>query len=207
MCALPIDACLGNNECKKEYQYVLEFCEDKRGKADYDNYCESDTDCNDGQEVCDRRSPEKCSFCNKLPAEVSGNCTCTSAPRCSTCTVFEYYKINGECRPCPANVWLLIALFVGGILAFIWIGYYLNRKKFNLAFMSIGFDYFQVLAIFANTNIAWPNIVVDFMKISLFFSFDINVTAPECVMPDISYEMKWYATMILPIAAGVALVL
>jgi hypothetical protein len=197
---------VGNNECKTGYQYLLEYCIDERSKPGYDNYCESDDDCTGGRVICDLRSPEKCSVCNKLPSEKAGNCTCAPAPRCSLCTVYEYYRINGECRPCPTNVWLLIALFICGILAFIWIGYYLNKKKFNLAFMSIGFDYFQVLAIFANTKIAWPNIVVNFLKISMFFSFDINITAPECVMPDITYEMKWFATMLLPVVAGGALV-
>lgn len=47
--------------------------------------------------------------------------------------------------------------------------------------------------------------IVKMFTISLFFSFDINITAPECAFPDISYESKWYATMLLPVAGGVVL--
>ena len=32
----------------------------------------------------------------------------------------------------------------------------LNRKSVNVAFLSIGIDYFQVLAMFSRSNVKWP---------------------------------------------------
>ena len=36
------------------------------------------------------------------------------------------------------------------------VGYVLNRKSVNIAFLSIGIDYFQVLAMFSRSNVQWP---------------------------------------------------
>ncbi len=35
--------------------------------------------------------------------------------------------------------------------------YMLNRKSVNIAFLSIGIDYFQVLAMFSRSNVKWPD--------------------------------------------------
>ena len=38
---------------------------------------------------------------------------------------------------------------------------FLNSKAVNLAFVSIGVDYFQVLAMFANSRVQWPVMIKD----------------------------------------------
>jgi len=92
-------------------------------------------------------------------------------------------------------------MFITALVSFAVCGYYLNKKKFNLAFISIGFDYFQVLAVFASSDVPWPDIMVDFFRFIEFFSFSIDITAPECVMPDFTFEMKWGITMMIPLFA------
>lgn len=86
-------------------------------------------------------------------------------------------------------------------------GYVLNRREFNLAFITIGWDYFQVLALFASIDIEWPTMVFDFFDFLKFFSFDIDITAPECLTPNLSYENKWALMMLVPVATGLLLVL
>jgi hypothetical protein len=49
--------------------------------------------------------------------------------------------------------WVLILLFVVVALGCCLAGYFLSRKQVNLAFLSIGVDYFQILAIFANSKV------------------------------------------------------
>ncbi len=61
-----------------------------------------------------------------------------------------------QCAKCPDNPWLLIVGFIVIIIAAGIIGYVLNKKSVNTAFLSIGIDYFQVLAIFSRSNIKWP---------------------------------------------------
>lgn len=75
--------------------------------------------------------------------------------RCAACAD-RYYRRAGECVECPSNPWILIVAFLGMALVLCAVGYVLNRKAVNLAFVSIGVDYFQVLAMFANSRITWP---------------------------------------------------
>jgi hypothetical protein len=65
----------------------------------------------------------------------------------------------------------------------------------------------QVLAVFAASDIVWPPLIVKMFTISLFFSFDVNITAPQCAYPDVTYEQVWFATMVLPFMGGFVLFL
>ena len=108
---------------------------------------------------------------NLLPCEpkfaCTGNNECAlgyaSKPpmfRCSSCAT-GYYRRAGECVECPDNPWILaIGFFLGAVGACV-VGYVLNAAQVNLAFVSIGIDYFQVLAMFANSRVQWPAIIKD----------------------------------------------
>lgn len=64
-----------------------------------------------------------------------------------------FYRLDGECAGCPDNPWL-IWVIIGAVLIVAGIaGYILNSKHVHLALLSIGMDYFQVLAIFARSNV------------------------------------------------------
>ena len=78
----------------------------------------------------------------------------------------------------------------------------LNKKEFNLAFITIGWDYFQVLAFFSTIDVAWPTIVLDFFDVLKFFSFSIDIAAPECLSPNITFEMKWILMMLVPLTVS-----
>jgi hypothetical protein len=75
--------------------------------------------------------------------------------RCATCAD-GYYRLAGKCRVCPNNPWVLVVAFIVIVLAVAVVGYVLNRKSVNIAFLSIGIDYFQVLAMFSRSNVKWP---------------------------------------------------
>ena len=120
--------------------------------------CTTDSDCNarsGASGKCSREHPENCARCEMHSLKdgtVLGVCACESSTRCAMCTVGGtathangslvqgYFRQNNECVQCPDNPWLLVLAFVvlvvfGGLA-----GYYLNKKKFNLAFVSIGVD-------------------------------------------------------------------
>ena len=130
--------------------------------------------------------PQAQSRCN-----ARGRCECFDSPRCSMCTVGNrnpikpswneslvmeeggfknpyftkgYYRLNNKCEQCPDQPGLIVALFFIGIIALCIGGWVLNKKSFNVAFISIGVDYFQVLALFARSEISWPPLMRAFFE-------------------------------------------
>ena len=69
------------------------------------------------------------------------------------CMAVGFFRQNGECVPCPRQAWLLILLFFIMAVVLCIGGWLLNRKNVNIAFLSIGVDYFQVLAMFSNAKV------------------------------------------------------
>lgn len=203
---VPELACTGANTCKKGYQWVRDQCEARYAKIGNVS-CSNDRDCDPNPDrECTLANPAECSYCDIVPGASSGICRCSDgATRCSLCSVNTHYKINGKCQKCPDRPELVIAAFLTALLLCGVGSYVLNKKKFNLAFITIGWDYFQVLALFSTVDVAWPTVVLEFLDILKFFSFNIDIAAPECITPDVTYELKWAAIMIIPATVTVIL--
>ena len=73
-------------------------------------------------------------------------------------------------------------------------GYFLNKKSVNIAFLSIGVDYFQVLALFAASKVAWPAFVVAVL------TGVWNLMAVDITTASSAYQ----ATALLKIAVAIA---
>jgi hypothetical protein len=147
--------------------------------------------------------------CTKwVPCEPADAClgsnTCQqqySGVRCSDCAD-RYYKLAGECiqcPDCPACIAIVFLLFgIGCGVA----GYILTRKKINLAVLSIGVDYFQVLAILGQSNrIEWPPEVRQLYNSMSVFNLNLDLMAPECSFPSMAYEDKWSIIQMLPVGS------
>lgn len=80
--------------------------------------------------------------------------------------------------------------------------YYLNRKQVNLGVLSIGVDYFQILAIFARSKVEWPPGLQNLFRVLSAFNFNIDLAAPDCLSPNLGFTTKFLATLGLPLAAG-----
>ena len=94
------------------------------------------------------------------------------------------------------------------IVLFCVLGWYMQDKKVNVAFLSIMVDYFQVLAIFARIKVRWPLWVKQILQILSIFNFNIDLAAPECIIPTFDYKVKWIIMMLLPlIFAGTLLLM
>jgi len=148
--------------------------------------------------ACDRDHPEDCARCNLNNAVLDpttnpgnvrrGTCECVGgAPRCGLCTqrvtypddrpdVKGYFRLNNECQECPDNpelilIGILVVVVMGSIAA-----WWLQKKKINISIMTIGFDYFQILAIFARIDVNWPSWVKDVLEVLSIFNFNIGKT-------------------------------
>ncbi len=143
-----------------------------------------------------------------LPAEAcAGGNFCTSgyvskAPfyACGSCDK-GYYRRGMECARCPDSPWVLVIGFVLLAVSMVGVGYFLNKQNVNIAFLSIAVDYMQVISMFANSRIAWPKAIKDLLQILSAFNLNIEIIAPECIKPDLSYAQKWSGIMMLPITA------
>ena len=145
--------------------------------------------------------------CEPANACLGGNACATgydSQPpnyRCSNCAS-GYYKQAATCVKCPDSpaavfiVFILIVVAVGGL------GFVLSKKGVNIAVASIGVDYFQVLAIFSQANITWPAAIKSLFNILSAFNLNIEIVAPECLIPNVSFVQKWAFILCLPVVVG-----
>jgi hypothetical protein len=172
-----------------------------------------DTSTADGQRFCKSNALNRsaCPFfipCEPTESCLGGPCVPGSeerpccgvgyaGERCATCAE-DYYRINGvcqECPKCPICVFLVFFLMGIGALALGWV---LQRKEINVGLTSIGIDFFQVLAIFAQTRIEWPQAILDIYEALSVFNLNIELTAPECSF-NFGYETKWFLIQCIPL--------
>ena len=156
---------------------------------------------------CYWRKPEDCSVCElrevidheTQSVSVLGRCVCAPALRCTKCTIWTHYRLNGECAECPKNHWVLI---VGIIFAASSLGtacYYMKKRNVNIAYLSVGVDYFQVLAMFAASKTRWPPLIRKIMLWFSMFNLNLDIAAPECAFPDITFTTKWSMIQSVPL--------
>lgn len=118
--------------------------------------------------------------------------------RCATCES-GYYRTNGICKKCPEAPELSIVFFLAMAVAAMAGGYILNKKAINLAFLTIGVDFFQVVSIFAQAKVAWPPQVLELFRILSAFNLNLDTLNLECSVKGITYSEKWAAAMALPV--------
>ncbi len=127
--------------------------------------------------------------------------------RCALCAP-KHYRRGGECIKCPNQAWMLIVIFFGMLMLLGLAGYFLHKKKMHFAFVSIGIDYFQVIAMFANSRVRWPPAITMLFRILSSFNLSLDITAPECSLPNMKYHMKWFFVEGMPLGIiGIMIVL
>ena len=75
--------------------------------------------------------------------------------------------------------WLLPLLLGISILGASFAMFIFTKMKVNLAVMSIGIDYFQVLSMFSKAKVRWPPEIKWLFHQLQWFSFDVDMTGPE----------------------------
>ncbi|KAA0162016.1 hypothetical protein FNF27_08106 [Cafeteria roenbergensis] len=129
-------------------------------------------------------------------------CEGYTSERCSQCVQGKYYRINGECEKCPDQPWLIFVLFFLAAAVLSFAAWMLNARQVNIAFVAIGVDYFQVLALFARARVRWPNILKGLFRWLSAFNLNIELAAPECAIPEVTFSLKWFLVMALPVTAA-----
>lgn len=98
---------------------------------------------------------------------------------------------------------MIIVGFVTVAVLAVLTGYFLSTKKLNFAVFAVGVDYLQVLALFSRAKVDWPPVLDKLFQYMGIFNLNIDLTAPECTIPNLAYTTKWMFVMLLPFAAWV----
>jgi hypothetical protein len=56
---------------------------------------------------------------------------------------------------------------------------------------AVAVDYFQVVAMFAQTNIVWPAAVQTLFSIMSAFNLNLDLIAPQCAIPSVGFAEVW----------------
>ena len=104
---------------------------------------------------------------------------------------------------CPQCVICIIVGLLSLVLLICALAIYFDKEKskINFAFLSIGVDYFQIISLFAQTGIPWPPWLKELLQWLSIFNFNIDIAAPECLIPDFDYTIKWWVTILLPLSS------
>ena len=140
---------------------------------------------------------ESCLGKNACAAQYTGD-------RCATCSA-HFYRVNGVCIKCPDSPWATVVIFVLLALLAMFAAYMLNSKNVNLSLISIGTDWAQIVAMFARTQIAWPGLVQQLFLLLSAFNFNLELIAPECAIPSVTYAGKWLFVEGMPVFAWLCL--
>merc|ERR1711871_1341611 len=54
-------------------------------------------------------------------------------------------------------------------------------------------------------DVAWPPILKAIFRFLSFFNLDMDVAAPECLVPDFDYRVKFFLTLLLPVFIAIVL--
>ena len=117
--------------------------------------------------------------------------------RCSQCAK-GFFRLDGVCAVCPKDPVFLMVVIVLGFFSVAVAFYLLHIKDINVAILSIGVDYFQIVALFSRARIAWPKLLKEIFRLFSFFNFNIDLAAPECLAV-FEYDTKWMLFTSVPL--------
>jgi len=126
--------------------------------------------------------------------------------RCGTCAP-SYYKSGGACVQCPSGAVGILIGYLVLVLLVAAAAYLTQRAALHVCVASIGIDFFQVVAIFGATKVEWPETLKSLLHVLSAFNANVEIVAPECYLPNVSFVSKFEGILLLPIALAGALAL
>ncbi|KNC49889.1 uncharacterized protein AMSG_06186 [Thecamonas trahens ATCC 50062] len=159
------------------------------------------------------------------------NNTCATGYQGSSCAECSkgtprYYRLSSRCVKCPDDAWmrwsafsLVVVLAAGGLLgglayfsrSMVKSGIKKYRKSWasRMAVVSIGLNFWQIIAVMASFKLRWPSAVLKVFDFFSVLNFNVDLLATDCSV-EYPYAFKWGVTMAAPLLLGtvyIALVL
>merc|ERR1711871_416826 len=202
------------NKCTRQQDCTCWECRNEcsgRGVSKSCVECKKRNRCLVPEDDCYWKRPQDCSRCvlrevmnpktNKI--DLQGTCECAPSVRCTKCTLWTHFRSNGECKECPKNLWMLLLGIFFAVAGLGYAAHMMQKRNVNLAYLAVGVDYFQVVGMFAGSKIRWPPVLFRIMISFSLFNFNLDLAAPECSFPDVTFTFKWTVMQCLPLLAGV----
>lgn len=131
-----------------------------------------------------------------------------SGRMCSQCLP-GWYRTKGTCSTCPKGsvalviAFSLVSALIVGLL--IWGAGSKRKKAAGFAgTVGVATQFFQILAIVTKLDFSWPERVKNAASaVTALFTLKLDVFAPECSAPSITYVSKWSFMMLLPLVFAV----
>jgi hypothetical protein len=139
--------------------------------------------------------PEKCCGANTCCEHLGY----TDVDRlCGVCAR-RYYKLGTMCKPCPPNSGAAsVALFaVVGVVACVAVCWVMARGV-DTAFVQIGINFSQTIAIISSFRVAWPGAVAGAMSSLSFANLNLDLAKPECSIEGFGWSERWVLYMLTP---------
>ena len=152
-----------------------------------------------------------------LPCEPAGSClgnnTCAAqytGERCASC-VSGYFLLDGICQSCwtlPSIIGLMLAAFIGALLALALYAYMLS-KNVQMCTAGIAIDFLQCVGLLSSLrNALWSPILSSSFHILSMLDLNINMFAWNCIGGGgvlLPYQMQWLVMMALPLCSMLCL--
>ena len=146
----------------------------------------------------------------KAPNSADGCAEGYQGFRCGECYSDEdvrYYRLEDECRQCPAGgqSWTILVFFV---LLFFGVGFMILAGAgggAGLGSMKIFVDFAQVTSMFMKFNLDWPPILVEILSALSIFNLNIEVLRPDCDV-QMGYYTRLGFILALPIIVGITFI-
>ncbi|KNC55645.1 uncharacterized protein AMSG_01914 [Thecamonas trahens ATCC 50062] len=152
-------------------------------------------ECSHNRAACAGGSPFRCA--NGYAGRLCGEC----AP--------GYYKVDNICRPCdefPSEL-MFFFFFMFGLFVCAALAWFNTKTEVSHKFVAlvIGLNALQVVAIYGDINLDWPEYARSIFDIVSFLNINLDLASPECsISASNIWLVKWAVMMAMP-AIGVVL--
>ena len=122
---------------------------------------------------------------------------------CAACQD-HYYKLNNECRSCPTtSIFWVILVGVPAVVLLMFATLHVSRRGIDLTFFAIVLTYCQILAVYAQYHLTWPDSVMTALTVFSITHLNLDIFAVSCYYNTGDYQDKWKAKM--AVVPGLAL--
>jgi hypothetical protein len=116
-----------------------------------------------------------------------------------------FYRRAGVCQVCPDRTYVFLAFFITLYVVSLLTYYLIARGMHVWTLGEICIDYGQVLSLFWRFGVSWSPAVTRLIMGASVTNLNLELVAPECVVPNVNFSGRWFAAELLPVITAAVL--